>query len=148
MNGAPTSWASRRAISVLPTPVGPIMMMFLGVTSLRSSGVSCCRRQRLRMATATAFLAASWPTMYRSSSATIFRGVRLSVIGVLSRAVPVGGVGAAKFFEDFGRAQADDLAITPNGNRPPEQCVLAEVLADGELDRARLFIQADILTHW
>ena len=35
MNGAPVSWASRRVISVLPTPVGPIMMMFLGVTSLR-----------------------------------------------------------------------------------------------------------------
>ena len=39
MNGAPTSCASRRAISVLPTPVGPIMMMFLGVTSWRNSGV-------------------------------------------------------------------------------------------------------------
>src|SRR5262249_19410765 len=77
MNGAPTSWASRRAISVLPTPVGPIMMMFLGVTSLRRSGGSCCRRQRLRIATATARLAASCPTMYRSNSATICRGVRL-----------------------------------------------------------------------
>ena len=31
-NGAPTSLASRRAISVLPTPVGPIRRMFLGVT--------------------------------------------------------------------------------------------------------------------
>src|SRR5262245_16465213 len=58
-NGAPTSSASRRAISVFPTPVGPIMMMFFGVTSLRSAGGSCCRRQRLRMATATARLAAS-----------------------------------------------------------------------------------------
>src|SRR3954470_10565038 len=76
MNGAPTSWARRRAISVLPTPVGPIRMMFFGVTSLRRSGGSCCRRHRLRMATATAFLAAAWPTMYLSSSATIWRGVR------------------------------------------------------------------------
>ena len=37
MNGAPVSVASRRAISVLPTPVGPIMRMFLGETSLRMS---------------------------------------------------------------------------------------------------------------
>ncbi len=34
MNGAPVSVARRRAISVLPTPVGPIMRMFLGATSL------------------------------------------------------------------------------------------------------------------
>ena len=33
MNGAFASLARRRAISVLPTPVGPIMMMFLGVIS-------------------------------------------------------------------------------------------------------------------
>src|SRR4029079_16596387 len=123
-NGAPTSCASRRAISVLPTPVGPIMMMFLGVMSLRSSGDSCCRRQRLRMATATARLAASWPTMYRSSAATICRGVMLSVMVILGRAVLVGRVGAAEFFEDFGRAQADDLSVAPNGNRSPEQGVL------------------------
>src|SRR5262245_65264995 len=75
MNGAPTSCARRRAISVLPTPVGPIRMMFFGVTSLRSSAGSCCRRQRLRMATATAFFAAFCPTMYLSNSATICRGV-------------------------------------------------------------------------
>ena len=61
MNGAPVSLASRRAISVLPTPVGPIIMMFLGATSWRMSLGSCCRRQRLRMATATARFAASWP---------------------------------------------------------------------------------------
>ena len=33
------SRASRRAISVLPTPVGPIMRMFLGITSSAISGV-------------------------------------------------------------------------------------------------------------
>ena len=32
-NGELVSLASRRAISVLPTPVGPIMMMFLGMMS-------------------------------------------------------------------------------------------------------------------
>ena len=34
MNGAPVSPASRRAISVLPTPVGPIMRMFFGADVL------------------------------------------------------------------------------------------------------------------
>ena len=37
MNGAPASLASRREISVLPTPVGPIIRMFFGSTSSRSS---------------------------------------------------------------------------------------------------------------
>ncbi len=36
MNGASASRASLRAISVLPTPVGPIMRMFLGVISWRN----------------------------------------------------------------------------------------------------------------
>jgi hypothetical protein len=49
--------------------------MFLGVISPRIASGVCCRRQRLRRAMATAFLAASWPTMWRSSSATISRGV-------------------------------------------------------------------------
>ena len=35
MKGAPASFASRRAISVLPTPVGPIIRMFFGSTSSR-----------------------------------------------------------------------------------------------------------------
>src|SRR6185295_8096031 len=75
-NGAETSWASRRAISVFPTPVGPMSMMFLGEKSPRSSGPSCCRRQRLRTAMATTRLAASCPTMCLSSSSTTRRGVR------------------------------------------------------------------------
>ena len=54
--------ARRRAISVLPTPVGPIMMMFLGITSSAISSSSIWRRMRLRRAMATAFLAACWPT--------------------------------------------------------------------------------------
>mmetsp|Transcript_36982 Transcript_36982/g.87858 ORF Transcript_36982/g.87858 Transcript_36982/m.87858 type:complete len:362 (-) Transcript_36982:431-1516(-) len=55
--GASAIFARRRAISVLPQPVGPIMRMFLGTTSAwRSSGMRC-RRHRLRMATATARLA-------------------------------------------------------------------------------------------
>src|SRR4029077_12387923 len=74
-NGALASFARRRAISVLPTPVGPIMRMFLGVISWRSGSSTCMRRQRLRSAMATARLAASWPTMCLSSSWTICRGV-------------------------------------------------------------------------
>jgi hypothetical protein len=77
-NGLPLSRASRRAISVFPTPVGPIIRMFLGVTSCASSGGSRWRRIRLRSAIATARLAAAWPTTWRSSSATISRGVSAS----------------------------------------------------------------------
>ena len=40
----------RRAISVLPTPVGPIRRMFFGVTSSRTSGPSFMRRRRLPIA--------------------------------------------------------------------------------------------------
>ena len=36
MNGASANLASRRAISVLPTPVGPIIKIFFGV-------ISCCK---------------------------------------------------------------------------------------------------------
>src|SRR5882762_1260133 len=77
-NGEFESLARRRAISVLPTPVGPIMMMFLGMISSASSGVSFWRRMRFRKAMATARLAAFWPTTYLSSSATISRGVSSS----------------------------------------------------------------------
>src|SRR5579863_5090982 len=80
MNGAPASFASRRAISVLPTPVGPIIRMFFGSTSSRKLPSSCSRRQRLRSAIETARLASVWPTMKRSSSETISRGEK-SVIG-------------------------------------------------------------------
>src|SRR3990167_9451757 len=75
MNGARASFASRRAISVLPTPVGPIMRMFFGVISLCSGSLICARRQRLRSAIATARFASCWPMMCLSSSSTISRGV-------------------------------------------------------------------------
>src|SRR5688572_17261369 len=75
MNGASASFASRRAISVLPTPVGPIMRMFFGVISWRSGSSTRWRRQRLRNAIATARLAACWPMMCLSSSCTISCGV-------------------------------------------------------------------------
>ncbi len=77
MKGAWASLASRLAISVFPTPVGPIMMMFFGITSSRRSGDSCWRRQRFRNAMATIRLASFWPITYRFSSSTIWRGVRL-----------------------------------------------------------------------
>src|SRR5687767_11633908 len=81
--GAPAKLASRRAISVLPTPVGPIIRIFLGITSSRNSSGNFERRKRLRSATATALLAALWPMMYLSSSATICRGVRLSSLSLV-----------------------------------------------------------------
>src|SRR5262252_6919947 len=74
MNGAFASFASRRAISVLPTPVGPIIKMFFGVISPRSGSAICARRQRLRNAIATARFASAWPMMCLSSSSTIARG--------------------------------------------------------------------------
>src|SRR6202020_397382 len=75
MNGALARRASRRAISVLPTPVGPIIRMFFGVISGRRFGATWLRRQRFRKAIATARFAAFWPTMCLSSSSTISRGV-------------------------------------------------------------------------
>src|SRR5438045_2446147 len=75
MKGASARRARRRAISVLPTPVGPIMRMFLGVISCRSGSATCCRRQRFLSAIATARFARVWPTMCLSSSWTISCGV-------------------------------------------------------------------------
>jgi hypothetical protein len=75
--GESVSIESRRAISVLPTPVGPIRMMFLGAISSRSSSSTCCRRHRFRSATATDLLALSWPMMYLSNSVTISDGFKL-----------------------------------------------------------------------
>src|SRR6202011_6311446 len=83
MKGALARRARRRAISVLPTPVGPIMRMFFGVISPRIVSSTCWRRQRLRSAIATARLAPDWPTMWRSSSETISCGVMLDFIGGL-----------------------------------------------------------------
>src|ERR1700722_6198558 len=80
-NGQPARRARRRAISVLPTPVGPIIRIFFGRTSSAISGGNFWRRTRFRKATATARFAAFWPTMYLSSSATISRGVMSSSAG-------------------------------------------------------------------
>jgi hypothetical protein len=81
-NGAPASLASRRAISVFPLPVGPMRMMLFDAISGRTASGARCRRQRLRSAMATAFFASPWPTMYRSSSATIWRGVRSASLAI------------------------------------------------------------------
>src|SRR5213083_3810374 len=75
MKGASASRARRRAISVLPTPAGPIMRMFLGVISRRRGSPTRWRRQRFLRAIATARFARVWPTMYLSSSWTISWGV-------------------------------------------------------------------------
>jgi hypothetical protein len=62
-NGAPASFARRRAISVLPLPVGPMRMMLLAAISPRSASGARWRRHRLRSAMATAFLASACPTI-------------------------------------------------------------------------------------
>src|SRR5438309_2226399 len=92
MNGHPASRARRRAISVFPTPVGPIIRMFFGVTSSIRSAANRRRRQRLRRAMATARLASAWPTTKRSSSETISRGVNSVIVGS-DRFHRQGGVG-------------------------------------------------------
>ena len=54
MKGACASLLSRRAISVFPQPVGPIIRMFFGTISFFRSSPSSCRRHRFRRAIATA----------------------------------------------------------------------------------------------
>mmetsp|Transcript_12362 Transcript_12362/g.17625 ORF Transcript_12362/g.17625 Transcript_12362/m.17625 type:complete len:209 (+) Transcript_12362:211-837(+) len=75
MKGACANLASLRAISVFPTPVGPIISIFLGIISSLMFWGSFLRLQRFRKASATAFLASPCPTMKRSSSFTISLGV-------------------------------------------------------------------------
>src|SRR5579871_941625 len=123
MNGARARRARRRAISVLPTPVGPIIRMFFGVISARSVASTCIRRQRLRSAIATARLAAACPTMCLSSSWTISRGV-ICVMRVLrgredlEREVAVRvdadvGGDAERALDDRGRAESGVLQKRP-----------------------------------
>src|SRR5699024_9461647 len=80
IKGALARRAKRRAISVLLTPVGPIIKMFFGDTSARSSSLSCMRRHRLRNAKATARVALSWPMIWRLGPLTISGGVRTDIV--------------------------------------------------------------------
>ena len=82
--GASISFASLLAISVLPTPVGPIIRMFLGETSSFISSESRLLLYRFLRAIATYFLASSWPMMYLSSSATICFGVMFLMLSDIS----------------------------------------------------------------
>mmetsp|Transcript_13970 Transcript_13970/g.34111 ORF Transcript_13970/g.34111 Transcript_13970/m.34111 type:complete len:245 (+) Transcript_13970:769-1503(+) len=75
MKGAPASFASLRATSVLPTPVGPIMRMFLGITSSLRGSCSFMRLHLLRIAMAMARLASACPTMCLLRYSTICLGV-------------------------------------------------------------------------
>ena len=103
MNGELASFARRRASSVLPTPVGPIMRMFFGITSSAISGGSFCRRSRLRSAMATARLASGCPMTYLSSSRTISRGVSSSRTG--------------RFFDGLRRADRSPFRPVPRKSR-------------------------------
>ena len=80
--GAFTSFDNRLAISVLPTPVGPIIRIFLGFTSsLNSSGNKFLLYLFLK-AMATAFFASLWPIIYLSNSSTICFGVSCSTVSL------------------------------------------------------------------
>src|SRR3990172_2903349 len=141
MKGACESFASLRAISVFPTPVGPIMMMFFGATSSRSSAGRLWRRQRLRSAMATAFLAASWPTMYRSSSVTISVGVS-GVASVTSSsprrprsAVRMSAKGAK---EPYRSAKSSTLPLGKRSFERLDRYVIVRIDADARGDPERL----------
>src|SRR3972149_2781452 len=84
IKGASASLASLLEISVFPTPVGPIIRIFLGRTSSLSSSDRSCRLHRLRSAMATIRLAFFCPTMYLSNSSTIWRGMRLFIFSCAS----------------------------------------------------------------
>ncbi len=73
--GAWDNLANLLAISVLPTPVGPISIMLFGIISSRSTSFTCCLLQRLRIAIATARLASVCPIINLSNSFTISEGV-------------------------------------------------------------------------
>src|SRR5690625_3416160 len=66
----------RLAISVFPTPVGPIISMFFGMTSSRRSSSSIILLNRFRMAMATFLFASPWPMMSSSSLDVISLGVK------------------------------------------------------------------------
>src|SRR6187549_3105654 len=106
MKGASARRARRRAISVLPTPVGPIMRIFFGVISWRRGSATCWRRQRLRSAMATARLALPWPTTCLSSSETISSGVMFISI---QRFKDVRQVGVNAQLAGYGQRFADDF---------------------------------------
>mmetsp|Transcript_772 Transcript_772/g.1120 ORF Transcript_772/g.1120 Transcript_772/m.1120 type:complete len:280 (+) Transcript_772:808-1647(+) len=79
IKGALASLASLLAISVLPHPVGPIIRMFFGTTSGRSSGSIFRRLYLFLRAMATARFASGCPTMCLSSHSTVCLGVRVSI---------------------------------------------------------------------
>ena len=68
-------------ISVLPTPVGPIIKIFFGRTSSFILPFKACLLHLLRKAIATALFAAFCPITYLSNSDTISLGEREFRIG-------------------------------------------------------------------
>src|SRR3954469_1895620 len=115
MKGASARRASRRAISVLPTPVGPIIRMFFGVISWRSGSATCWRRQRFRSAIATERFARPWPTMYLSSSCTISCGV-MPPMGAASSLLK-GNISLEKSFQHFDGALVVRVDADVGGDR-------------------------------
>src|SRR5690606_29938700 len=138
MNGALAIFASRRAISVLPTPVGPIIRMFFGVISSRSRSSSCMRRQRLRSAMATARLACCWPTMCLSSSETISRGVMFDMDSKASSRSRVQRGSVALEFFDGAVVVGVDTDVAGNGEAALDDIARAEFGAVEQCPRRRL----------
>src|SRR5690348_8886441 len=143
MNGAFAKFARRRAISVLPTPVGPIIRMFFGVTSFRNAGSSCIRRQRSRNAIATARLAFCWPTMKRSSSLTISLGVNSDMLGTRDWGPGTGRSGASWQLAESGgngeatRVRKESWCPYPRSPVPGPQLFDRNVVVGVDADVAR-----------
>ena len=102
--GASANFDNLLEISVLPTPVGPIIKIFLGKTSSFISPFKACLLHLFLKAMATAFLALFCPTTYLSNSETISLGDKeltkeLSFFSVFSFGKGVTFVSFIKFFQ-------------------------------------------------
>src|SRR3954447_25200938 len=71
----------------------------------------------------------------------------LSVMGILGRAVPVGRVGPAEFFEDFGGREPNDFAVPPDTYRMAQQGAFPQGVPDPLLDCTRSVVYGNVLTH-
>ena len=83
-NGASANFESLLEISVLPTPVGPIIKIFFGRTSSFMSSSNACLLHLFLRAIATALLALFCPTTNLSNSETISLGDNEFAIVVFS----------------------------------------------------------------
>ena len=93
IKGASVNFESLLDISVLPTPVGPIMRIFFGKTSSFISPFKACLLHLFLSAIATALFAAFCPMTYRSNSETISLGDKEVTLDFWSKVFLISGTG-------------------------------------------------------